>query len=96
MIGQDADKVQIDTPDGTNQDEWTYQPDTDQANGALKMPDMNIMLKIRIMKESYDKDENARINLIARLYDEGTYHLKKPKKLSVLVSEWRKLVLIFR
>ncbi|MEK7085808.1 MAG: ABC transporter substrate-binding protein, partial [Patescibacteria group bacterium] len=95
LIGQDADKVQIDTPlMELNQDEWTYQPDTDQANGALKDAGYEYNAEDKNNEGiRYDKDENAlELTLIARLYDEGTYQFEETKEtVSFLVSEWRKI-----
>ncbi|MBI4234801.1 hypothetical protein HY604_00710 [Candidatus Peregrinibacteria bacterium] len=82
LLEQFIDKIPVDTPlMELNQAEWEYQPAIDQAQGALKdagfLYDKEDTLKQGIR---YDEDGNAlELNLIVRLYDEGTVQFMETK-----------------
>lgn len=95
FIGEDADKMRVDTPLlELKQKEWVYKADVDQANGALKDAGYKYD-KEDVDHEGvrYDEEGNALdLTIIARLYDEGTYQLEESKKVvNFLMESWRKV-----
>lgn len=95
LIGDDVDKIKVDTPlMELNQEDWVYQPSIEQANGALKdagytyHPEDVDHAGIR-----YNESEEAlQLRFIARLYDEGTYQYEETKKLvGFLQNAWESI-----
>lgn len=95
FIGEDVDKVKIDTPLlELKQEDWVYKADIDQANGALKDAGYKYDKEDKNHEGvRYDEEGNALdLTLIARLYDEGSYQFEESKKLvSFLMDSWRKV-----
>lgn len=82
LLKQFVDKIPVDTPlMELNQSEWEYQPAIDQAQGALK--DAGFLYDKEDTEKQgirYDEDGNAlELNMIARLYDEGTSQFEETK-----------------
>lgn len=95
LLGDSVDKIRIDTPlMELNQEDWEYQANVDQAQGALKdagytyASDDTEHVGIR-----YDGDENAlQLRFIARLYDQGTYQYEETKNLvASLQKSWESI-----
>lgn len=94
-IGESLDKVRVDTPlMELEQGEWVYKPNVEEAQGALKDAGFKYDVKDPDHKGlRYDKDGNAlQLNLIARLYDQGSYQFEESKKLiTFLQNSWEKI-----
>lgn len=95
LIGDDVDKIKIDTPlMQLDQEDWVYKSSPDEAEGAVKeagysyAEDDTEHVGVR-----YDDDGNAlQLNLIARLYDEGSYQYNQTlKTVSFLQEAWEKV-----
>ncbi|MBI4975781.1 peptide ABC transporter substrate-binding protein [Candidatus Peregrinibacteria bacterium] len=88
LIGEFVDKIPVDTPlMELNQKDWVYQASIQQAEGALKDAGFKYPSggKVRIT----DKGEELKLNMIVRLYDDGTYQYEETKKVvSFLKSAW--------
>lgn len=92
LLASSRDKVRVDTPlMELDQEEWLYQANIEQAQGALKdagysyAPDDKEKQGIR-----YNGDEEAlELNLIVRNYEEGTYQYDQNKNLvDFLQNAW--------
>jgi len=90
-----VDKVRVDTPlMDLNQEDWQYQVNVDEANGALKdsgyeyQPEDKEKVGIR-----YDDEGNAlELRMIARAYDDGSYQYQETlDTVTFLQSAWEKI-----
>ncbi len=92
LISQFTDKKAVDTPlMELDQEEWVYQPNVEEAEGALKDSGYNYAEddteKVGIR---YDEDGAAlELNFIARLYSEGSPQYEEAKTVvSFLQDSW--------
>jgi peptide/nickel transport system substrate-binding protein len=92
LVGEALDKIRVDTPlMQLDQEEWFYQADNEQAEGALKdagysyADDDSEMVGIRYNEEG----EALELKLVARLYDQGTYRLEETlETVNFLIESW--------
>lgn len=95
MIGKSLDKIVVDTPlMELNQQQWEYQPSVEQAEGALKDAHYRYELADTEQKgpRTNDDSEPLKLNLIVRLYEEGTYQFEDTKKVvSFLQKTWEEI-----
>ncbi len=95
LIGDSRDKIRVDTPlMELDQDEWVYQADFDQAQGAMK--DAGYSYDSEDVDHEglrYDSEgDPLELRLIARLYDEGTYQFEETLKVvEFLEQSWREI-----
>ncbi len=95
LIALFNDKIPVDTPFmELNQEEWVYQASVEQAQGALK--DAGFEYHEEDTEKAgirYDEDENAlQLNLIARLYEEGTPQYEETiKVVDFLQTTWESI-----
>ncbi len=95
LLEEFTDKIQVDTPlMELNQEEWVYQPNIDEANGALK--DAGYTYAKDDTEHSgarYDsKGGVLELNLIALYYEEGTSKFEESKKvLKALMNAWESI-----
>lgn len=95
LIDMFVDKIAVDTPlMELNQDEWVYQANKEQAQGALKEAGFNYAEedteKVGIR---YNEDGEAlELKFVARLYDEGTSQYEEAMKVvSFLQDSWEEV-----
>jgi len=95
LLGDSVDKIRIDTPlMELNQEDWEYQANVDQAQGALKDAGYTYDADdTEHMGIRYDGDENAlQLRFIARLYGQGTYQYEETKNLvASLQKSWESI-----
>lgn len=95
MIGNSMDKIVVDTPlMDLDQEQWVYQPSKAQAEGALKDAHYRYELSDTAKKgpRTTDESEPLKLDLIVRLYDEGTYQFEDTKKVvGFLQKTWEEI-----
>ncbi|MFH1284218.1 MAG: peptide ABC transporter substrate-binding protein [Candidatus Peregrinibacteria bacterium] len=95
LISEFVDKIPVDTPlMELDQEEWVYQASVEQAQGALK--DAGYLYAEDDTDHGgvrYNKDGDAlELNLIARLYDEGSVLDSETKKVVAFLQDaWEKI-----
>ncbi|MBT7736523.1 hypothetical protein HN709_02450 [Candidatus Peregrinibacteria bacterium] len=95
IVNMFEDKVRVDTPlMELNQEEWEYQVNVDEANGLLKESGFNYPAEDTEKQGiRYDDDGIAlELNLIARLYEEGTdLYSETTKVVDYLQTAWESI-----
>ena len=95
LVGKSLDKIRIDTPLlELNQEEWIYQANEGEANGALKEAGFEYHADDEDHKgiRYNSDDESLELRLMARLYDDGSYQFEETKKtVKFLEESWEKI-----
>ncbi len=90
LIGNLSEKKIVDTPlMELSQEDWVYQSSTEEAQGALKDSGFEYAEEdTEKMGIRYNEDGEAlEVNLIARLYDEGTYQYEESIEAITFMTE---------
>ena len=95
IVDMFVDKMRVDTPlMQLDQEEWKYQTNVEEANGLLKEADFNYPPEDKEKQGiRYDGDGLAlELNLIARLYDEGSdLYNETTKVVDYLQTAWESI-----